>query len=188
MSPDGPSTDGPSSALPVDVPERPLPGDPIGRRQRRPRRSLTYQLLWAVVAALVVGAALVAGALWLDWFTPTVRWVIVGVGLFWLVPVRIVQVVLDWRVFWYAVSPQEIDVCAGVLVRTRTVVPMNRVQHLRVTHGPIADRFTVATVHVHTAAGTVELPDLDAGEADRLRARIAELAGLTDPGDAEPDA
>ena len=57
---------------------------------------------------------------------------------------------------------------------------MNRVQHLKMEHGPIADRFRLASLHVHTAAGSIPIHGLDAGVADEVRTRISRLAGLAD--------
>ncbi|MTD13087.1 PH domain-containing protein [Nakamurella sp. YIM 132087] len=161
----------------------PLPGDDGQARHRLPRRSLTYQLVWVLLVGMPVSAAVITGAAMLSWFTPGIRWVIAGLVVLYLLPVRLILTPLWWQRFWYAVSPDEVDVRHGVLLTTRTVVPMNRVQHLAVTHGPLADRFGVATVHIHTAAGEITLHDLDAAEAEAVRARLAVLAGLAGPGD-----
>nr|WP_240189042.1 PH domain-containing protein [Nakamurella flavida] len=82
--------------------------------------------------------------------------------------------------FWYAISETEIDVQHGFLVTSRTVVPMSRVQYLRSEHGVLADRFALANLHVHTAAGSVPLPGLDRAVADEVRARISRWAHLDD--------
>ncbi len=158
----------------------PLPGDRAGDRHRLPARIVTYWRIKAVATWLPVLAAASFGAWQLDWFTPAIRWAVVGlVGLRLLVEL-LVAPPIRYRVFWYAISPDEIDLEHGVLVRTRTVVPMNRVQYLKTEHGPIADRFRVATLHVHTAGGAVRMAGLDRGEAEQLRARIAALAHLAD--------
>ena len=138
---------------------------------------------WRVRGALLALAVLAVLA-WLawqtSWFTATVRWTVVGVVAVLLVVAVLVAPPIRYRIFWYAISPAEIDISDGLYVRTRTVVPMHRVQHLRTDHGPIADRFRVATLHIHTAAGTIRLADLDRDEAEAVRVRIAELAQLTD--------
>ena len=74
----------------------------------------------------------------------------------------------------------EIDLQRGVLVVRRTLIPMARVQHVETERGLIGQALGLATVQIHTAAGSHEIPllrDLDAG---RMRARIAELARTDD--------
>ena len=88
--------------------------------------------------------------------------------------------VIRRRIFWYAVDAQEIEIERGFFVVSHTVVPMTRVQHLKTEHGPLADRFRVAALHIHTAAGTVSMHALDAAEAAELRGRIGLLANLAD--------
>ena len=138
---------------------------------------------WRVRGALLSVVLLGVAALlaWqTTWFTAPIRWTIVGMLVVLLAVAVVVAPLIRYRIFWYAISPAEVDISDGLYVRTRTVVPMHRVQHLRTDHGPIADRFRVATLHIHTAAGTIRLADLDRDEAEAVRSRIAELAQLTD--------
>ena len=62
---------------------------------------------------------------------------------------------------------------------TRTLVPMLRVQHVDTTQGPLEQAFGLATVVVHTAAGTTTSLPLDEGQ-QAVRDRIAELARTAD--------
>lgn len=84
------------------------------------------------------------------------------------------------RLWWYSVGEHQIDLQHGWLWYTRSIVPMSRVQHIAMQRGPLADRFTLAELHIHTAAGAVKIPALDRGEAIAIRQRIAELAQLAD--------
>ena len=40
-----------------------------------------------------------------------------------------------WRTWRYEVRPEELDLLRGVLVVTRTLIPMARVQHVEHRHG-----------------------------------------------------
>lgn len=165
----------PTPALPA------LPGDDPLRRHRLPGRTLSY---WRLVAAAssIVGVAVAALlALVLTDIPPGVRWTAVALLALWcLVSEVVVAPAVRFRLFWYSVSATEIDLQHGWLVRTRTVVPMLRVQHLKSEQGPLARRFRLADLHVHTAAGTVTLKALDEDQARQIRNRIADAAGLAD--------
>ena len=43
---------------------------------------------------------------------------------------------IRYRVFWYAISPTEIDIQHGIIFIKRSVVPVHRVQNLRTERGP----------------------------------------------------
>ena len=70
---------------------------------------------------------------------------------------------LRWARWRYEVRDEEIDLRHGTVRITRTLVPMLRVQHVDTTQGPLDQALGLATVVVHTAAGTTTIPALDRG-------------------------
>lgn len=83
---------------------------------------------------------------------------------------------LRWRRWRYEVFEQEIYVQHGILIMSRTLVPMIRVQHVDTVQGPILKRFKLASVTISTAATTHEIPALKEVDAAELRDRISTLA------------
>ena len=141
------------------------------------RLASTARWLWraqglgVTVAALIAAGVLseqVGGAVWM--LLP-VAVAIAGVGV---VPE------LRWARWRYEVRDEEIDLRHGTVRITRTLVPMLRVQHVDTTQGPLDQALGLATVVVHTAAGTTTIPALTEGDAGRLRDRIAALARTAD--------
>ena len=90
---------------------------------------------------------------------------------------------LQWRRWRWEVREHEIDLRRGVLRLRRTLIPMERVQHVETTRGILEQALGLATVAVHTAAGSHTIPLLRDEDAGLLRARIAALARTED----EPD-
>lgn len=82
-----------------------------------------------------------------------------------------------WR---YAVREDEIDLRRGWVVRTRTIIPMTRVQHVDTMQSGLGALLDVQTLRIHTAAGEHAIPYLDQAVADELRVRIAERAHVPD--------
>ena len=129
---------------------------------------------------LLFGAPVAIGLVWLD--VVRLRWVVAGsVGLL-IVAVIFALMSADvaWRTWRYEVGDQEVDLQRGVLVRTRTLIPMARIQHVDTRRGPLERRFGLATVVLHTAAGANQIPGLAASIADHVRDRIAALANVRD--------
>ena len=139
--------------------------DPALLRLRRLLAVLWVGLPGAVAAALTglvagptagLAAALVAGA---------------------LLGVLLAVVDRQVRAWGYAEREDDLLVRRGVLVRRLTVVPYGRMQFVDVTAGPLARRYGLATVTLHTAAAATDasVPGLRAEEAVRLRDRLAAL-------------
>jgi membrane protein YdbS with pleckstrin-like domain len=124
----------------------------------------------AVVAGLVLGAKL-------DGVLAVLARALPAAGL--LVGVALVPE-LRWRRWRWDVRPDAIDIRHGTLTIRRTLVPMVRVQHVDTTRGILEQSLDLATVVVHTAAGSHRIPLLTVSDASEVRDRIADLARTTD--------
>lgn len=153
--------------------------DAAGSRQRLPERALK---LWRVGALLgwapVLGGAL-AAALAIPGLPGWAR-LLIGVVPVVLLALDLAAQPIRYRLWWYAIDEEELTLQHGWPVTSLTVVPMVRVQHVSVEHGPLARAFQLADLHVNTAAGMVKVPSLDREQAERIRRRIAELARIVD--------
>ncbi len=174
----GPRPQPPSPEVPPAT--DPLAGDvPLERHRLSPL--VTRYWRWrAVFSAVPVFVVLVGLAIVVPWGPSWLRWTIVGVlGL--LVAVGIVVLApIRYRVFWYAISPTEIDIQHGIIFIKRSVVPMHRVQTLRTERGPMADHYRMTNLKIKTAAGSVTISGLGRVEADELCDRISRLADVAD--------
>ncbi len=106
----------------------------------------------------------------------------VAIGVFLAIAVLTVVVVprVRWLRWRYEVSESEVYLLYGLIIRTRTLIPMTRVQHVDTKAGPLLRAFGLSSVTVATAGGEHEIPALADAVADRLRDRIAVLARVTD--------
>ena len=87
---------------------------------------------------------------------------------------------LRWRHWRWEVRPDAIDIRRGTLTIRRTLVPMLRVQHVDTTRGVVEQSLDLATVVIHTAAGSHRIPLLSVADAAEVRDRIADLARTAD--------
>lgn len=87
---------------------------------------------------------------------------------------------IAYRYFRYEVSERELVVEQGVIFRQVVAVPLQRIQHVDSTQGPIERLVGLASLRVSTAAGLsadASIPGLDEAEATRLRALLSRRAG-----------
>ncbi|WP_438448873.1 PH domain-containing protein [Gorillibacterium sp. sgz5001074] len=150
---------------------------PVERIDRRMIR------VWRLTAWLAGGGLLLAAAgLLAAWYMWSWPW--------WLGAVAALAGVLEiglagyvrppymWRTWRYEIREDEIDLLRGFWTVRRTVIPMVRVQHVDLKMGPVMRRYGLAGITFSTAAGSHEIPGLDAGTADEVRQRISGLARL----------
>ena len=147
-----------------------------------PTRTLAREArwVWRGEQFIVWGVAVVVGlfvAAQLDGILALALRVVPVAGL--LVCVTLVPS-LRWRHWRWEVRPEAIDIRRGTFTIRRTLVPMLRVQHVDTTRGVVEQSLDLATVVVHTAAGSHSIPLLSVADAGELRDRIADLARTAD--------
>mgnify|MGYP003490750311 FL=1 len=72
----------------------------------------------------------------------------------------------------------EIETKKGIVITTRTLIPMVRVQHVDLSQGPIMRKYNLASVEIYTAATVHEIPALEYGEAEELRNYISNMVQM----------
>jgi membrane protein YdbS with pleckstrin-like domain len=147
-----------------------------------PTRTLAREARWVwrgeqlLIWGVVVAVCMIAAAQ-LDDVLALVLRVVPVIGL--LVCVILVPS-LRWRNWRWEVRPEAIDIRRGTFTIRRTLVPMLRVQHVDTTRGIVDQSLDLATVVVHTAAGSHSIPLLRVADAAEVRDRIADLARTAD--------
>lgn len=109
---------------------------------------------WPVWVALGAWMVLFALSLYLSWK----RWVVAG----------------------YALREHDITHQHGVLFRTVTTIPFNRMQHCEISRGPVESAFGLATLRVFTAGGSssdLSIEGLPVEEAQRIKEFITQKIG-----------
>jgi membrane protein YdbS with pleckstrin-like domain len=157
------------------APETPAVAPP--RADEPPRRTLAAGAKWAwrihlaglgiLVAA--VGSAIGAAAGGGIAYVLAGSIVAFGAAILVIPPLRHRR----WR---WDLRPEAIDIRHGTFTVRRTLVPLVRVQHVDTRRGILEQMLDLATVVVHTAAGSHTIPYLRPSDAAELRDRIAALA------------
>ncbi|MEO0602311.1 MAG: PH domain-containing protein [Myxococcota bacterium] len=137
---------------------------------------------WLFVWLPLVIAGTVAGLFFVDWQVA----VTLGLGVLFL---RFLLALwwpwLSWSRWGYRQGEEELLIRRGVLFRSITAIPIERIQHVDVRQGPIEQWFDIARVHIYTASGLGSdgvVPGLLRPVADQLRDRLIEGAGRGDDG------
>lgn len=81
-----------------------------------------------------------------------------------------------WKRWRYDISEHEIDLQHGLMIVQRTLVPVNRVQHVDTRQGPILRNYGLSNVAISTAATTHQIPALTEEHANAVRDQISRFA------------
>ncbi|MDX1586993.1 MAG: PH domain-containing protein [Balneolaceae bacterium] len=83
---------------------------------------------------------------------------------------------IRWKRWRYDINEHEIDLQHGLIIVQRTLIPVNRVQHVDTRQGPILRNYGLSNVTISTAATTHEIPALSEENAGEVRDQISRLA------------
>ncbi|MBN8210848.1 PH domain-containing protein [Bacillus sp. NTK071] len=142
--------------------------------------------VWQITGGIVsfVSMIILAGLFTFHLFVRAIPYWVLVVSCILVIIFTILQVwvlpKLRWRKWRYEVSEHEVELKYGVIMVTRTLIPMVRVQHVDTRQGPLLRANQLSSVTISTAATTHEIPALSNEIADELRDRISILARMAE--------
>lgn len=131
--------------------------------------------LRGAIAGLILLAAAAVGEVVVDRLVPVPAGFLLGAALLALLYLAVLAPPRRYRAWGYGIDPEEMQVRRGVWVRVHTVVPLDNVQHIDISQGPLERAFGICSLVLHTAGtlhSQVVLPGLDRGTAERMRDEI----------------
>lgn len=145
-----------------------------GMRPLHPNQLKLLRVLGAFAAVVLLAAAAIADSAALRG-TPlpfglvTAAAAAIGLVLALILPAR------RYRAWRWRMDEDELRIASGLLVRSETIIPFGRVQHIDIVRGPLQRRFGLGSLVLHTAgtrSAAMLLPGLEIGEAERMRDHV----------------
>jgi len=133
---------------------------------------LRVALLGHVAFATVILIAGIIVSVFVGWIP-----LAVAAAVLVLVGLSAARAVIDVRHIAWQARQHDLSYRSGVLVRTVQTLPFIRIQHARISRGPIERKFGLATLHINSAGPDLAISGLSSDDADRLRAIVIERAG-----------
>jgi uncharacterized protein len=145
------------------------------------RGLLRLMQIRGTLAGVVLLAAASAGELLVDALVPLPTGLLIGAALVLLVYLAVLAPPRRYRAWGYGMDSEELQVRRGVWTRVQTVVPLDHVQHIDVSQGPLERACGICSLILHTAGtlhSQIVLPGLARSTAegmrDEIRSRIRE--------------
>lgn len=139
------------------------------------RGLLRLMQIRGAAAGLFVLAAAAVGEMFVDRLAPVPTGLLLGAALLALLYLAVLAPPRRYRAWGYGVDSEELQVRRGVWTRVHTVVPLDHVQHIDVSQGPLERAFGICSLVLHTAGtlhSQIVLPGLARATAERIRDEI----------------
>jgi membrane protein YdbS with pleckstrin-like domain len=138
------------------------------------------QVRGAMTGVFLLAAAAV-GEIFVDRLLPVPTGLLLGAALPILLYLALLAPPRRYRAWGYGIDSEELQVRRGVWTRVHTVVPLDHVQHIDVSQGPLERAFGICSLVLHTPGtlhSQIVLPGLTRATAesmrDEIRSRIRE--------------
>jgi uncharacterized protein len=139
------------------------------------RGLLRLMQIRGAAAGLLLLAAAAVGEAFVDRLVPLPFGLLIGAAIPILLYLAVLAPPRRYRAWGYCIDPEELQVRRGVWTRIHTVVPLDHVQHIDVSQGPLERAVGICSLVLHTAGtlhSQIVLPGLDRATAERLRDEI----------------
>lgn len=128
----------------------------------------------AMAGAFLLAAA-AAGEAGLERLAELPSGLLIGAALLLLLYLALLAPPRRYRAWAYGMDSDELQVRRGVWTRVHTVVPLDHVQHIDVSQGPLERAFGICSLVLHTAGtlhSQIVLPGLTRATAEAMRDEI----------------
>jgi len=75
---------------------------------------------------------------------------------------------IEYKQWRYMITKDKIEFSEGIYYITTTIVPIVRVQHIKVNQGPINRMYKLADLHIYTAGGSHRIPNIEVEKAEEI--------------------
>jgi len=149
-----------------------LPKVEMGTFQQLDENYLVVKYIGSFIFFLILGFGLI-----MSYFLTDVTevkglfWGLVGLWIIWAIA-SFVLTNLGYKIRGYILRDKDLVHRKGVIFKTLTTIPFNRVQHCEVSQGIIQRMFDLHTLQIFTAGGSnsdLSIPGLKADTAQRIK-------------------
>ncbi|WP_163652186.1 PH domain-containing protein [Listeria sp. PSOL-1] len=133
---------------------------------------ITYGVWGSILVVITLVTALIFSLTDVSFWWNSIA---VFITLFYFIFIYRFIIPFRFKRFSYQICHDEIEIQQGIIFRSRTLIPMIRIQHVETSQGPLLRKEKLMALHITTAAKTHIIEAVNEDEADQLRRHILEL-------------
>jgi len=92
----------------------------------------------------------------------------IGISVFLLLLNTFLYPFIEYKQWKYVITEDKVDFSEGIFGVTRTIVPIIRIQHIKLEQGPINRLFKLTNIEIVTAGGSHKIPNLEVETAEKI--------------------
>jgi membrane protein YdbS with pleckstrin-like domain len=134
--------------------------------------------LLRTVIVLVILAAILFGVNQVVYDFRQVSWLRLALlaGLIVVVVFSLLDITYQYATYRYSITDKFVNLQEGWLFKKNVTIPMNRVQNVTISQGPLMAWFKLTKISIETSAASFHIFGLESDEAANLRDGIIEVA------------
>lgn len=79
---------------------------------------------------------------------------------------------LEYQQWKYGIFEDKIELIKGIIVRKKIIIPISRIQNLKIEQGPIQRIYKITSINIITAGGCHVIPAIPVEEAEIISERL----------------
>ncbi|WP_061313148.1 PH domain-containing protein [Clostridium botulinum] len=106
----------------------------------------------------------------IHWVIRNEKYILLAVGIIGLLSIIdvIVNPIIEYKTWVYELTSDKIDFTQGIFTKKRTIVPIIKIEHIKINRGPINLRLGLANIEIFTAGGSHEIPNIEVKVAEEI--------------------
>ncbi|KAI3346197.1 hypothetical protein FDB55_16520 [Clostridium botulinum] len=106
----------------------------------------------------------------IHWVMRNEKYILLAVGIIGLLSIIdvIVNPIIEYKTWVYELTSDKIDFTQGIFTKKRTIVPIIKIEHIKINRGPINSRLGLANIEIFTAGGSHEIPNIEVKVAEEI--------------------
>ncbi|NFH69219.1 PH domain-containing protein [Clostridium botulinum] len=106
----------------------------------------------------------------IHWVIRNEKYILLAVGIIGLLSIIdvIVNPIIEYKTWVYELTSDKIDFTQGIFTKKRTIVPIIKIEHIKINRGPINSRLGLANIEIFTAGGSHEIPNIEVKVAEEI--------------------
>ncbi|NFN17464.1 hypothetical protein FDB52_00650 [Clostridium botulinum] len=106
----------------------------------------------------------------IHWVIRNEKYILLAVGIIGLLSIIdvIVNPIIEYKTWVYELTSDKIDFTQGIFTKKRTIVPIIKIEHIKINRGPINSKLGLANIEIFTAGGSHEIPNIEVKVAEEI--------------------
>ncbi len=123
-----------------------------------------------ITSILFIGKWFLKSKLDFQWIIDYEVYVNIGIAIIMIILLlnTFLYPIIEYKQWKYLITDDKVDFTEGIYSTSRIIIPIIRIQHIKVEQGPINRIFNLANIQIVTAGGSHIIPNIEMEKAEEI--------------------